>query len=31
MADPEVAKRVLRFGEITEDQSLSLVKKLPIP
>jgi NIPSNAP len=31
MADPEVAKHALRFGELTEDQSLNLVKKLPIP
>ena len=30
LSDPEVAKHASRFGEITEDQTLNLLRKLPI-
>jgi catabolite regulation protein CreA len=30
LSDPEVAKYASRFGEITEDQTLNLLNKLPI-
>ena len=30
LSDPEVAEYASRFGEVTEDQTLNLVKKLPI-
>jgi hypothetical protein len=30
LSDPEVAKYASRFGEITEDQTLNMLNKLPI-